>query len=235
MVTGTLELHGYPASNYFNIVRAALIEKDLPHRIVIANAAQHAAFLAMNPMGKIPVLHSPDGWIAETVAIGEYLDDRYPENPLRPDAPGDRAKARQIVNIIQMYVEAPARALFPGVFGNGENSAGTIAATRAVLDRATAALTRLMQPDPYLFGGRPGFADLFAFYNLDIADRITRFVYDRSIIGEIGTLADWHVRMLARTSSHVVLADFEPYFVQYLNDHGAPYRADINPRPPAHA
>lgn len=231
MAHDTLELHGYPVSNYFNILRAALIEKDLPHRIVITHAAQHEAFLAMNPMGKIPVLNGPDGWIAETVAIGEYLDDRFPEKPLRPAAPGARAKARQIINIVQMYVEVPARTLFPGVFGDGENSAQTIAATRAVLDRATGALTRLMQPDPYLFGDTPGFADLFAFYNLEIADRITRFVYDRSIIEEIGTLTDWHARTLARTSSHIVLDDFAPYFAQYLLDHGAPYRTGSNPRP----
>lgn len=235
MAERALELHGYPVSNFFNIVRAALIEKDLQHDIVITRAAQHDAFLAISPMGKIPVLKCPDGWIAETVAIVEYLDDRYPEKPLRPAALGDRAKARQIVNIVQMYVEVPARALFPGVFANGENNPQTVAATRATLDRATKALALLMQPDPYLFGDTPSFADLFAFYNLDIADRVTRFVYGRSIIEEIGTLADWHARTLARTSSHVVLADFEQYFSQYLIDHGASYRAESNPRPFANA
>jgi glutathione S-transferase len=219
-----LRLHGYPVSNYFNIARAALIEKALPHEIVTARAAQDEAFLVMNPMGKIPVLESPDGWIGETVAIVEYLDDRYPDVPLRPTSLGERAKARQIVNVVQMYVETPARSLFPGVFGAGDNSAAAIAVSRAALDRSTSALARLMKPQPFLFGEAPSSADLFAFYNLDITDRLTRFVFGRSICEEIG-VADWHGRMAARPSSHVVLADFERYFAEYLKDKGAPYRA----------
>lgn len=226
MAQAILRLHGYPVSNYFNIVRAALIEKGLPHEIVPTRAGRDEAFLAMNPMGKIPVLESPDGWIAETVAIVEYLDDRYPERLLRPADPGDRARARQIVNIVQIYVEAPVRSLFPGVFGGGANSAEAVAGARATIDRATGALARLMAPAPFLFGDAPSQADLFAFYNLDIADRVTRFVYGRSIRAEIAGIVDWHERMADRTSSHVVLADFESCFVQYLMDHGAPYRAD---------
>lgn len=230
-----LRLHGYPVSNYFNIARAALMEKGLEHEVVLARAAQDEAFLAMNPMGKIPVLESADGWIGETVAILEYLDDRFPDSNLRPADAGDCAKARQIMNIVQMYVEAPARSLFPGVFMGGENSAQTVAAARVMLDRSTAALARLLNPHPFLFGDAISAADLFAFYNLDIADRTTRFVYDRSIRDEIGTIADWHARISERTSSHVVLGDFERYLAQYVTDHGAAYRADPIPRQPANA
>jgi glutathione S-transferase len=220
-----LRLYGYPVSNYFNVARAALIEKGLTFELVQTRAAQDEAFLALNPMGKVPVLETADGWIAETVAIVEYLDDRYPEHSLRPVKLGDRARARQIVNIVQMYVETPARSLFPGVFGGGTNSPQTLAAARATLDRSTRALTRLMNPDLFLLGSELSSADLFSFYNLDIADRVTRFVYDRSIIQEIGTLSDWHDMMQIRTSSHIVLTDFERYFRQYLKDHGAVYRA----------
>lgn len=223
-MTAALRLHGYPVSNYFNIVRAALIEKALDHELVIARAAQDEAFLAMNPLGKIPVLESPDGWLAETVAILEYLDDRFPDSSLRPAEVGDRARARQIVNIVQMYVEAPVRSLFPGVFATAENSPATVDGARATLDRATAALRRLMRPAPFLFGAAPSQADLFAFYNLDIADRVTRFVYGRSIRDEIG-VGDWHVRVEDRPSSRIVLADFERYFRDYVADKGGPYRA----------
>lgn len=225
MMDGALRLHGYPVSNYFNVARAALLEKGLPHEIVIARAGQDEAFLTKNPMGKIPVLESPDGWIGETVAILEYVEDRFPDVPLRPAALGPRAQGRQIINIVQMYVEATSRTLFPGVFGGAENAPQAVAAARIMLDRSTAALRRLMAPDPFLFGRTPSTPDLFAFYNLDIADRVTRFVYGRSIHEEIGVV-DWHERMLGRTSSHIVLADFKRYFAKYLIDHGASYRAD---------
>lgn len=226
MSTPDLRLHGYPVSNYFNIARAALIEKGLPHEIVTARAARDDAFLAMNPMGKIPILETPDGWIGETVAIVEYLDDRFPAAPLRPADPFRRARARQIVNIVQMYVETPTRSLFPGVFAGGVNAPGTVAAARATLDRAIGALARLMTPAPFLFGETVTAADLFAFYNLDIAERVGRFVHGRSIGEAIGSLADWDRRMRARASTQLTMADFDPCFRRYLDDHGAPYRPE---------
>ncbi len=224
-----LRLHGYAVSNYVNIVRAALIEKRLDFDFVDTRASQDAGFLAISPMGKIPVLETPHGWLAETVAILEYLDDAYPDAALRPADVADRARSRQIVNIIQMYVEAPARSLFPGVFADGVNPPATVAAVRATLDRATAALARLMQPSPFLFGAAPGTADLFAFYNFDVCDRVTRIVYGRSIVEEIGTLGDWWPLMRDRASSRIVLADFATCFAAYLVDHNAAYHGDDAP------
>lgn len=173
-------------------------------------------------MGKIPVLETADGCIGETVAILDYLDDAYPEPALRPDHPFLRARQRQAINIIQVYVEAPARTLFPGVFAVATNEPATVAGVRAVLDRATAALQRLLAPGPYLLGASFTATDIFAFYNFDLVDRLTRFVYGRSLISEIG-LGAWHEMIAARESSRIVLADFELSFAQYLADRNAPY------------
>jgi glutathione S-transferase len=221
----TLRLHGYPVSNYFNIARAALIEKGVGFEAVLARASQEQPFLGHSPMGKIPVLETEHGWLGETVAILDYLDDAYPSVALRPAEPFPRARARQIVNVVQMYVEAPARALFPGVFFGSANDPATEAASGATLERATAALARLMDPRPFLFGDRPGQADLFAFYNLDLAGRVVEHVYGRSLLTEIGGLEGWEARMRERASSRVVLADFEEYFSQYLIDRGSAYGA----------
>jgi glutathione S-transferase len=220
-----LRLLGYPVSNYFNIARAAMIEKALDFEVVLTRAAQDEPFLSMSPMGKIPVLETPNGTLAETVVILEFLDDNYSDVSLRPADRFQRAKGRQIVNVVQMYVEAPTRSLFPGVFMGGTNAPETEVSVRAMLDRSTAALSRMMQPTPFLFGDAISQADLFAFYNLDIADRLTRFVYGRSIIGEIGGLDDWQRRIADRASTRTVMADFEKYFAIYLEDKGASYSA----------
>lgn len=218
-----LRLLGYPVSNYVNIVRAALIEKRLAFEFVPTRASQDEAFLARSPLGKIPVLETTDGALTETVAILDYLDDAFPAVPLRPDDLFVRAQARQVINIVQLYVEAPVRQLFPGVFMGGVNLPATETMVRATLDRSTAALARLMAPAPFLAGERPGQADIFAFYNLDIADRVTRFVYDRSIVEEIGGLDTWTMAMRGRSSTMAVMADFDECFAAYLADHGAAY------------
>jgi glutathione S-transferase len=230
-----LRLLGYPVSNYVNIVRAALLEKALPFEFVATRSSQDAAFRELSPLGKIPVLDTGEGSLTETVAILDYLDDVFPDVPLRPEAAFARARGRQTINIIQLYVEAQARQLFAGVFMGGTNLPTTEASVRVMLDRATAALSQLLSPAPFFFGDRPGQVDIFAFYNLDIADRVTRFVYDRSIIDEIGGLDDWLAAMRARPSTRLVTTEFQSSFVTYLADHDAAYRPDEARRPLSHA
>lgn len=221
-----LRLLGYPVSNYVNIVRTALLEKELPFEFVVTRASQDPAFLAQSPLGKIPVLETEEGFLSETTAILDYLDDAFPVGSLRPTEPFARARARQAISIIELYIEAQVRQLYPGVFMGGTNTPATLAAVRAMLDRSSAALARLLVPRPFLLGDRPGQADIFAFFNLDIADRVTRFSYGWSLVEEIGGLTDWLAAMRARTSVRQVTADFEQSFAVYLADHGAPYRPE---------
>lgn len=230
-----LRLLGYPVSNYVNIVRATLLEKELSFEFVPTRASQDAAFRHLSPLGKIPVLETEAGCLTETVAILDYLDDAYPDIPLRPARAFERARARQTINIIQIYVEAQVRQLFPGLFMGGDNLPTTEASVRAMLDRATGALAQLLAPKPFLLGDRPGQADLFAYYNLDIADRVTRFVYDSSIIDEIGGLDAWLAAMTARPSTQLVMAEFQSSFATYLADHGAAYRPEESRRSLSHA
>lgn len=221
--TPVLRLHGYAVSNYFNIAHAALLETGLDFELVTTRASQQAQFLAVSPMGKIPVLETPHGWIAETVAILGYLEDILSVPTLHAADPFRRARERQVINVVQLYVEAPVRALFPGVFMGGSNSAPTIEATRIGLDRATLALRHLVAPQPFLMGSRLSYADLFAFYCLDIAERVSGFVYGRSLLAELG-LQPWFAHMAERDSTQTVLALFEDVFGRYLSEKNAAYR-----------
>ncbi|HIE1388025.1 TPA: glutathione S-transferase family protein [Pseudomonas aeruginosa] len=217
-----LRLHGYAVSNYFNIAHAALIEVGARFEVVPQRASQDAAFLALSPMGKIPVLETEYGWLAETVAILEYLEDLLGPTGLYPADAFQRARARQIINVVQMYVEVPVRALFPGVFMGGENDAATLHASRLTLDRSSTALRRLVAPRPYLLGESLGYADLFAFYCLDIAERVSLFVYQRSLLAELG-LERWAQQVAGCDSSQRVLAAFDEAFSSYLSAKKAAY------------
>ena len=223
-VHAPLRLHGYPVSNYFNAVRAVLIEQQRDFDLVIVRASQDPAFLAKSPMGKIPVLETPGGWISETVAILEYLEDTGPAVPLHPDDPMLRARARQAVNIVQMYVEAPVRSLFPGVFGHASNAPELVESVRLTLARAVGALERLHPRSTFLLGPQPGIADLFAYYSMDIADRVTRYVYGQSLLHQSDALRAWFGRMGQRASTRLVMGDFEIAFKEYLAEKNSPYR-----------
>lgn len=218
-----LRLHGYPVSNYHNIVHAMLLEKGAPHEVVITGAAQDEAFLACNPMGKIPFLETPGGFIAETVAIIEYLEEVLPEPALLPADTFARARVRQLVNVVQVYIEGPCRTLYPGVFMGGVNADATTAIAVGSIDRAIAALARLVDQGPFLVGSALTTADIFAFHSFELAERVMQHCFDRSILDEAG-LRQWHAGMGSRPSSRAVFAQFAPAFAAYLRDHAAAYR-----------
>ena len=87
------KLHGSPISNYYNMVKLALLEKGLAFDEVGRMPSQDEDFLAISPLGKIPVLEVKEGFLTETVAIVEFLEDVYPEIPLYPADPFARSKS----------------------------------------------------------------------------------------------------------------------------------------------
>ena len=83
-------------------VRLCLAEKGLKYesRIIdLAKGEHHSPeYLARNPNGVIPLLILPDGRsLYESSTINEYLDETYPEPPLRPADPYQRAEMRNWV------------------------------------------------------------------------------------------------------------------------------------------
>ncbi|HEY2219953.1 MAG TPA: glutathione S-transferase family protein [Gaiellaceae bacterium] len=78
-------------------VRIALAEKGLDHERVEIDLRNRPDWIYdLNPTGKVPVVD--DGFVLpESAVIMEYLDDRYPEQPLLPDDPKSRAVARKWV------------------------------------------------------------------------------------------------------------------------------------------
>ena len=58
---------------------------------------RRAAFLKFNPSGEVPVLVEEDGAIvADPNAIEEYVEERYPEQPMIGNTPAERAETRRL-------------------------------------------------------------------------------------------------------------------------------------------
>src|SRR3546814_9625285 len=95
----------------------------------------------------------------------------------------------------------------------------TIAAVRPLVERAMRALSRLTSFHPFMLGEAISHADLFAFYTLDVGERVTRFVYDWSLLDSISGLSQWHAMMTDRPSSRIVLADFSIAFAARSEEH----------------
>jgi len=77
------------------IARWMLEEVGQPYRTELldyATSMKAPAYLAINPMGKVPALRHGDAIVTETAAICAYLADAFPQAGLAPPA-GDRLRA----------------------------------------------------------------------------------------------------------------------------------------------
>jgi maleylpyruvate isomerase len=95
-----LKLYSYFRSSAAFRVRIALALKGLDWQAVPVNLLnkEHKddAYTAVNPQGLVPVLHVEQQNINQSMAIIEYLDERYPEVMLLPADALQRAQVRAL-------------------------------------------------------------------------------------------------------------------------------------------
>jgi glutathione S-transferase len=92
-MTDDLILYTNPQSRG-RIARWMLEEVGQPYRVEIldyATTMKAPAYLAVNPMGKVPALRHGETVVTETAAICAYLADAFPHARLAPP-PGDRLR-----------------------------------------------------------------------------------------------------------------------------------------------
>jgi maleylacetoacetate isomerase len=110
-----LTLYGYWRSSSSYRVRIALELKGLaytyaPVHLLEGGGQQFSEdYRAKNPSAQVPTLVvSGDGEpfvIAQSVAILEFLDETFPAPALLPTAPRDRARVRQLVEVINSGIQ----------------------------------------------------------------------------------------------------------------------------------
>jgi glutathione S-transferase len=93
-----LELyHAEPVANSMKVL-ICVKEKQIDfvsHYVNLLLFEQHEPeFVAINPNGQVPVLVHDGSIITESTVINEYLEDVFPDTPLRPEDPVWRAKMR---------------------------------------------------------------------------------------------------------------------------------------------
>lgn len=98
-------------------VRMVLLEKGITLPLhdmdVDGGENRQIGFITRNPSGQVPVLELDDGtWLAESGAIFQYLEERYPDPPVIGITPEERAITRMWQRRIERRITEPLYAAF---------------------------------------------------------------------------------------------------------------------------
>ena len=202
-----LKLCGFAVSNYYNKVKIALLEKGVPFEEELVWTSQKEEMLKRSPMGKVPFIETPAGTLCESTVIDDYLEDAYPQNPLYPADPWQRAKVRELCAVLDMHIELPARRLYPLAFFGGEVSEETRAQAKKDLEEGVRALAALAKWGPFIAGDTLTYADCSAYVNLPIVGMATRKVLGADMLESIPQVRPYLGMMKARPHLQKVDAD----------------------------
>jgi glutathione S-transferase len=110
-----MKLYSVDLSPFAARARAAVYAKNLPVEIAAPpeSGTKSPEYLALNPMGRVPVLVTGDGFaLPESDTIVEYLADAFPDSGLRPATAEGKAQARLIARVTEVYVMPTLQPLF---------------------------------------------------------------------------------------------------------------------------
>jgi len=194
-----MKLYSVPHSPFAARVRIALRYKSLAYEDlgIPAEGLKSEQFLAINPIGKIPVLLTDDlGPVVESEAILDYLEDRYPEPSLVPSNPAGRNRMRTVIRVCENYVSNAVIALFPLLDPTGRNEA----VLQAALDRWTHGLELLaafIGEDSHAAGDRLTLADCMVFPVLHLCNIIGPRLTKDQPLAPFPQLAGYYARALS--------------------------------------
>lgn len=242
----TLTLYHNDMSVCAQKVRLALAEKGLAYEGRHLNLRRgdqlEPDYLALNPNGVVPTLVHDGVPVIESVVINEYLEDAFPQAPLRPADPIGRARMRlwtkQIdggifaaTGVVSMSIafhhqytpeaveeiaakRPPAwRRRFELLCKGVDNPAFPEAIRR--LDKMVADMDRALAPGPWLLGEAYSLADVaYAPYVTRLDHLKFAGIFDRR-----PKLAGWYDRLRARPAYRDALA-------QWFNEKYLPLMAE---------
>mgnify|MGYP001627796960 CR=1 FL=1 len=218
-----LKLHGFSSSNYYNVPKLAFLEKGIEFEEVVSYTGvgpkYYPEYLHKSPMGKVPALETPEGFISESRVILDYIERVYPEPSLLPDTAFGIAKVQELSQFIELYFELVARRLIPNLLTGSTPDPVVLKEVEASLDKAAAALPTLSSFENYAYGDQFTLADIATILNLPIVRNVGKAFLDRDPLADVPGLDAYCARMEERPHVQKVRADAaedRPKFMAHL-------------------
>ena len=209
-----LTLHYHPLSSYCWKLLIALAENGMPFepRIVnLGDPAERAAYAALWPTAKIPLLVDGDRVVPETSIQIEYLDHHHPgRTPLLPEGFDAQLQVRLWDRLFDDYVMEPmSRYIAQLLRPEAQRDALALAASVDALGMAYDMIETRRGDSPWAVGEHFTMADCAA------APALFYAVVVRPLSPGHVKLAAYYERLLARPSVAQAIEQARPWFQYY--------------------
>jgi len=179
-----LTLCGFSASNYYNKVKLALLEKEVPFQEKLVWVDRSPALLEKSPLGKVPYFEIGDKVLFESQVMLEYVEATYPQKPLLPADTFEAARIRELIQYMELHLELVARELYAEAFFGGKISDETKVRVQKILKRSIAGFGRIARFSPYIAGDQFTMADCAAICHLPMVGMATKAIYGEDMMAE---------------------------------------------------
>lgn len=203
-----------PLSPFCRKLRLVLAEKRLEVELVEERYwEQDADFLRRNPAAKVPVLKMDGKMMADSTAICEYLEERYPEPALLPRDAEGRYEVRRLVAWFddKFHHEVTAKLLYERVnrklMSTGYPDSANVKAGAKAIKYHLDYMHWLLDHRRWLAGDAMSLADFAAAAHLSALDYISDVDWNRSPV-----VKDWYATIKSRPAFRTILADQVPGF-----------------------
>lgn len=214
-----LKLYGFDVSNYYNMIKLAMAIKGIEYEAVVTYPNQTPEYLAICPTGKVPALATNDGVLIETNVILEYLDEVSPGTPLISGSAYERARIRELMKMIELYIELPARRCHTEAFWGVPVHEETKKEVKRALLNGMQALSRAASFSPYIAGDKMTAADIFFMYSVSLASAVAKKLFDIDLFAEAPGAKELFAKLNAMPEARAIAKDqaaAQPAFQAYL-------------------
>ena len=174
---------------------------------VACRPSQEDDFLCKSPMGKVPCIETEHGFLSETSVILDYLEDISAQPAFYPADAYERARVKEMIKEIELYVELPGRTCYSEAFFGGSVSEEVKAAALANIKKGLACIKRNASLSPYLMGDTVTYADFFFMYTMELTLAVGKRVLKTDLLAEFPEARDLLEKLNDRDSAQQILAD----------------------------
>lgn len=221
-----LVLHGCSSSNYYNVAKLALLEKQLQFEEAVvypgAGERYRGDYLEHSPLGKLPCLQTDQGYLSESRCIVEYLERAYPERPLYPSDAFSVGKLLELTQSIDLYLELPARRVLPYLFAGKPVPERLGNEAKSAVTQGARALAHHARFEAFALGGdQLTAADIALAIHVPAVRYITTKLLHCDPLGELPGVPDYLERMAQRPSVQRIRkdqAEDQPKFFAHIKE-----------------